>query len=160
MKICSFAHISDSNSRVLILGTMPGEKSLKLNQYYGHAGNVFWKLIFNIYNEPISNDYDKRKAILLKNKIALWDVLKGCEREGSADSAIVKEEVNDFENFFEDHLEIKLIAFNGKNAEDYYNQFYPDKPNIQTICLPSTSPANTWKSFEEKLGVWKQIVEK
>jgi hypoxanthine-DNA glycosylase len=90
----------------------------------------------------------------------LWDVLKGCEREGSADSAIIKEEVNDFENFFENHLEIKLIAFNGKNAEDYFNQFYPNKRNIETICLPSSSPANTWKSFEEKLGVWKQIAEK
>jgi len=137
---------------------MPGEKSLKLNQYYGHAGNAFWRLIFAIFDEPLSYDYEKRKAILLNNQIALWDVLKGCEREGSADSAILKEEVNDFSNFFKTHTRIKLIAFNGKNAETYFSRFYSDNTGIRTICLPSTSPANTWKTYEKKLEEWKQIL--
>lgn len=136
---------------------MPGERSLKLNQYYGHGGNLFWKLMFSIFDHPFSNDYEKRKSVLLENNIALWDVLMACEREGSADSAIVLEESNDFQSFFSIHPKIKLIAFNGQNAEAYFNKYCKHKPKAQFITLPSTSPANTWKSFEEKKGEWSKI---
>lgn len=95
---------------------MPGERSLKLNQYYGHNGNLFRKLIFSIFDCPFSSDYEKRKSVLLENNVALWDVLIACEREGSADSAIALEESNDFQSFFLLHPKIKLIAFNGQNA--------------------------------------------
>ena len=157
MKIYSFTPISNNNSKVLILGTMPGEMSLKLNQYYGHGGNTFWKLIFSIFNEAFSQDYEIRKAILLKNNIALWDVLQACEREGSSDNTIIKEEANDFTSFFKKHPNIERIAFNGKNAEAYFHKYSNHKPNIDYLVLPSTSPANTWKSFEEKLDEWKNI---
>lgn len=157
MKKFSFPPISTNKCNVLVLGTMPGEKSLKLNQYYGHGGNQFWKLIFTIFNEPLSTDYETKKTILLKNNIALWDVLKACVREGSSDNAIVDEECNDFETFFNNHPNLTLIAFNGKNAEEYFTKFCTIKPNIKTITLPSTSPANTWKKFEEKLVEWKAI---
>jgi hypoxanthine-DNA glycosylase len=136
---------------------MPGERSLKLNQYYGHGGNSFWKLIFSIFDRPFSADYEKREGVLLENNIALWDVLMACEREGSADSAIVLEESNDFKLFFSFHPTIKLIAFNGQNAEAYFNRYCKYKPEIQFITLPSTSPANTWKSFEEKKEEWSKI---
>jgi hypoxanthine-DNA glycosylase len=155
--IYSFPPISDPTAEVLILGTMPGEKSLKLNQYYGHGGNQFWKLIFAIHNTPFSSDYSLKKEILIKNRIALWDVLKVCERAGSADSAIAKEESNDFLSFFQNHPNIKLIAFNGSNAETYFNTYSGIKTKIEKITLPSTSPANTWKTFDEKLEQWKKI---
>ena len=157
MKISSFPPISNPDCKVLILGTMPGEKSLKMNQYYAHGGNQFWKLIFNIFNETFSNDYEKCKTILIQNKIALWDVLKACEREGSSDSSILKEESNDFKTFFINHPSIKLIAFNGNNAEAYFNTYSKEKPEIKNLTLPSTSPANTWKTFEQKLTEWKKI---
>lgn len=157
MRKFSFPPISNNNSKVLILGTMPGEMSLKLNQYYGHGGNQFWKLIFNIFNELFSTDYERRKDILIRNHIALWDVLKACVREGSSDNAILEEESNGFATFFDNHPNLKLIAFNGKNAEDYFNKFCGIKPSIETIVLPSTSPANTWKKFEEKLLEWGKI---
>lgn len=136
---------------------MPGEKSLKLNQYYGHGGNTFWKLMFEIFDEPFSTNYENRKSILLKNNIALWDVLQACEREGSSDNSILKEEPNNFKLFFEKHREIKLIAFNGQNAETYFHSYSNYSPNVKYISLPSTSPANTWKSFDEKLSEWKII---
>ena len=157
MKIYSFPHISSSHSKVLILGTMPGEMSLKLNQYYGHGGNTFWKIIFGVFNEPFSSDYEKRKAILIKNNIALWDVLQACEREGSSDNAILDEEPNDFSSFFKNHPNIKLIVFNGKNAEAYFNSLSNHKPLVKYKVMPSTSPANTWKTFEEKIEEWKKI---
>jgi len=159
MKIYSFPPISDKHTKILILGTMPGKKSLKLNQYYGHGGNSFWKLMFAIFEESFSIDYNKRKNILLKNNIALWDVLKACEREGSSDNAILKEESNDFKTFFENHPEIKKIAFNGQNAEEYFNVYSNHKPDVEFISLPSTSPANTWKTFDEKLNEWKTIIK-
>ena len=84
----SFPPISNIESKVLILGTMPGIASLKLNQYYGHTRNNFWKLLFEIFNEPFSTDYEIRKKMLLKNNVALWDVIKVCVREGSLDCDI------------------------------------------------------------------------
>lgn len=149
--IYSFPPISDPMAEVLILGTMPGEKSLKLNQYYGHGGNQFWKLAFAIHDTRFSSDYSSKKEILIKNRIALWDVLKVCERTGIADSAINNEESNDFASFFKVHPQIKLIAINGSNAETYFNTYSHIKTNINKITLPSTSPANTWKTFDEKL---------
>jgi hypoxanthine-DNA glycosylase len=157
MKIFSFDPISDRNAIVLILGTMPGVKSLKINQYYGHGGNSFWKLIFSVYDKPFSASYDEKKKTLLENKIALWDVLKACEREGSSDKSILLEESNDFVKFFHEHSNIQLIAFNGGNAEMLFYKYSLQRPKVKFITLPSTSPANTWKNFEEKLVEWKQI---
>ncbi len=157
MKIYSFPPISDKRAKVLILGTMPGERSLKLNQYYGHGGNTFWKLMFTIFEETFSNHYDKRKEMLIRYNIALWDVLQACEREGSSDSSILKEEPNNFKLFFENHPEIKIIAFNGQNAESYFLKYSNHIPEIKFISLPSTSPSNTWKTFDEKLSEWKTI---
>lgn len=71
-------------SKVLILGTMPGVRSLQLQQYYGHSGNHFWRLLFALFNQPFSTDYQARVNLLLQHKIALWDVLSHCEREGGS----------------------------------------------------------------------------
>ena len=157
MKIFSFPYISHPSSTVLILGTMPGKRSLKLNQYYGHSGNTFWKLIFSVFDKPFSTDYEERKNILLENNIVLWDVLKACEREGSSDNAILLEEANDFISFFKKHPNIKLIAFNAQNAEAFFYKYSKYRPDVKYLTLPSTSPANTWKSFDEKLIEWKKL---
>jgi len=80
MKIFSFPPISHPTAEMLILGTMPSEKTLQLSQYYGHGGNHFWKILFDLHNESPTKDYERRKALLLENRIALWDVLKACHR--------------------------------------------------------------------------------
>lgn len=157
MKIYSFPAVSQPDSKILILGTMPGVKSLQLQQYYGHAGNSFWKIMFQLFDEPISNDYEKRKQLLLDNSIALWDVLHGCQREGSSDSKIEKEVPNDFRSFFKNHPQIKFIAFNGQPAASYYSQYISLENTLEHITLPSTSPANTWKTYEEKVNDWSTI---
>jgi hypoxanthine-DNA glycosylase len=157
MKSFSFAPISTSNATILILGTMPGTKSLELNQYYGHNQNNFWKFMFNIFQEDFSTDYEKRKALLQKNKIALWDVLQFCDRVGSLDSAIKNEIANDFETFLEQHQNIKTILFNGQKAAAFFKKYVKLKNSYQLITLPSTSPANASKAFQSKLDEWQII---
>jgi hypoxanthine-DNA glycosylase len=158
MKIYSFPYISSPDATTLILGTMPGQRSLAMKQYYGHAGNAFWKILFETFDGDFTNDYEQRIKLLLNNKVAVWDVLCACDREGSADSAIEKEVVNDFDQFFKDHPKIRRIAFNGNNAENYYIRHVRNRPDIPTFVLPSTSSANSWLKFEEKLEKWKRLL--
>ena len=157
MKSFSFAPIASQDANILILGTMPGTKSLELNQYYGHSQNNFWKFMFTIFNENPSADYEIKKALLLKNKIALWDVLQYCDRVGSLDSAIKNEIANDFETFLKQHPQIKTILFNGQKAEKKKKKYVHLKNTYTLITLPSTSPANASKSFQSKLDEWKII---
>lgn len=157
MKSFSFAPISSPTSKILILGTMPGTKSLELNQYYGHNQNNFWKFMFQILKEDFSQDYETRKNLLIKNNIALWDVLQFCDRVGSLDSAIKNETANDFEQFLETHSQITTILFNGQKAASFFKKYVYLKKEYQTYTLPSTSPANASKDFQSKLDEWKII---
>lgn len=157
MKSFSFSPIANDDANVLILGTMPGIKSLELNQYYGHNQNNFWKFMFTIFKEDFSNDYETKKALLQKNKIALWDVLQFCERVGSLDSAIKNEIANDFETFLKQHPNIKTILFNGQKAASFFKKYVHLKKSYQLLTLPSTSPANASKTYQSKLEEWKII---
>lgn len=157
MESFSFAPISTPNSKILILGTMPGTKSLELNQYYGHNQNNFWKFMFQILKEEFSENYEERKNLLIKNSIALWDVLQFCDRVGSLDSAIKNEIANDFEKFLELHPQITTIFFNGQKAASFFKKYIHLNKDYQTFTLPSTSPANASKSFQSKLDEWKLI---
>jgi len=160
MKSFSFAPISKPDAVILILGTMPGTKSLEIQEYYGHSRNNFWRFMFEILNEDFSDNYEIKKNLLLKNKIALWDVLQFCERIGSLDSAIKNEITNDFELFLKQHPGIKTIVFNGQKAAAFFKKYIPIKDgSYQLITLPSTSPANAGKSFEFKLNEWKIILQ-
>jgi hypoxanthine-DNA glycosylase len=157
MKSFSFPPIAPNDATILILGTMPGTKSLEMNQYYGHRQNNFWKFMFIILNEDFSNDYDTKKLLLIKNKIALWDVLQFCDRIGSLDSAIKNEIANDFDQFLSEYPTIQTIIFNGQKAAAFFKKYVVLKKSYQLITLPSTSPAHASKSFETKLEEWKII---
>jgi len=91
--------IIEKSSRILILGTMPGEQSIAKQQYYGNPSNQFWKILFTIFNEDFSLSYEDRKALLSKHKIALWNVLASCQRQGSSDAKIIEEVPNDLDKF-------------------------------------------------------------
>jgi hypoxanthine-DNA glycosylase len=157
MKSFSFPPIAPKNAHILILGTMPGTKSLELNQYYGHNQNNFWKFMFQIFNEDFSSDYETKKALLLKNNIALWDVLQFCDRVGSLDSAIKNEIANDFETFLKQHQNIKTIVFNGQKAAAFFKKYVHLQKSYQLITMPSTSPANASQAFQSKLEQWRVI---
>lgn len=157
MILNSFPSISTPEAKVLVLGTMPGAESLRLNQYYGHNRNAFWKILFTLFDTPFSTAYEDRKMLLLKNNIAVWDVLQACIRKGSLDSAIEQEIPNDFNAFLEAHPNIEHIFFNGQKAAKYFRQYVtvPEKYTLST--LPSTSPANAGIPFEQKLSAWESI---
>lgn len=157
MTINSFDAIADNNSIVLILGTMPGVVSLSANQYYGHQDNLFWDIIFRVLDknwnceEVVSVDYETKKSLLLKHGVALWDVLKYCDRKGSLDTSIKNEIKNDLANFFVKHPKIKTIFFNGQKAHKYFNELKNEINGIGQIeqfIFQSTSPSNTTNSFQ------------
>ena len=148
--------VFDENSRILILGSMPSVKSREVNFFYGNKQNRFWKVISKVFeeNEPVS--VEEKKKFLLKNKIALWDVIKECDIVGSDDSTIKNVVVNDL-NLILEKCEIKEIFANGKTAEKYYNLFLKNKLSKEIILLPSTSPANASYNFEKLYSFWKII---
>jgi len=155
----AFAPIANEDSKILILGTMPGERSLALQQYYGHAGNHFWKIMSSLLGKPFRKKYEDRKNLLLDKKIALWDVLEYCESKGSADSAIANEKANDFNSFYIKYPKIKHVFFSSKKAEEFYLKYVGKKETIDYAALPSPSSANTWKTFEDKLQDWRLILK-
>ncbi|WP_395045999.1 DNA-deoxyinosine glycosylase [Flavobacterium sp.] len=157
MTLNSFPIILTINTKALILGTILSTRSLILNQYYRHNRNAFWKLIFTIFDKPFSSAYETRKNILLKNKVAVWDVLSTCTRIGSLDSAIEQEVHNDFNTFLAAHSNIEYIFFNGQKAAQYFKKYVTVSEKHKLYNLPSTSPANAGMSFEQKLVAWQMI---
>lgn len=138
---------------------MPGESSIKLQQYYGHACNQFWRIIFNLFNETLTNDYKKKIQLLLKNKIALWDVLSHCEGNGSLDANIRNEIPNDFKSFYISYPNIKTVFLTSKKAKAFYDKYIGKKIQREYFLLPSPSQANTRKTFEEKANDWRLILK-
>jgi double-stranded uracil-DNA glycosylase len=157
--ITSFAPISNPNATILILGSMPGIASLNAHQYYAHPRNAFWPIMSSIYHIDVNLPYEARISALQNNKVALWDVLQRCERQGSLDSAIKTgtRVPNDFDNFFSRHPKIRLIAFNGAEAESSFQKYVladlKSTNVLQFIRLPSTSPAHAI-SLEKKQIAW------
>lgn len=154
----AFPPIIDFESEILILGTMPGEKSLELQEYYGNRGNQFWRLLFSLMGRELSHDYKVKINFLKEKHIALWDVLEYCEREGSLDSKIKNEIANDFKSFYNSYPNIKHVFFSSKNAAVYYDKYVGKSVGITYEILPSPSGANATKSFVEKLQIWKEKI--
>ncbi len=161
-----FPCVAKPDARVLILGSMPGRKSLDQQQYYAHPQNSFWPIMAALFGFSVELDYDSRLASLLEHKIALWDVAHQCVRPGSLDQAIEMDTVvaNDFATFFADHPAVKTIFFNGRKAEQLYKKIVlgSKQQGLQSlvICmLPSTSPAHASMRRPQKLEQWTIIKE-
>lgn len=159
MTLHSFPHFIDSNTEILILGTMPGAASLAKQEYYAHPRNHFWKIICTFFEElPIPEKFEDKIKILQSNKIGLWDVLENCERKGSLDIHIKNHTENDFEALFEKYPKIKKIVFNGKQSHAFFYKRFGKIEGITYYVMPSTSPANTM-TFENKLKIWSSILD-
>lgn len=155
----AFPPIIDQHSKIVILGTMPGERSLALQQYYGHPGNHFWKIMFRLFDEEFTTDYPTRIALLKVHHIALWDVLKYCEGVGSADTAIKNEVPNDFDVFHAEYPNIHTVIFASRQAEKFHKKYVGKQEGIAYHTLPSPSGAYASKSLQQKLEEWKLILE-
>jgi TDG/mug DNA glycosylase family protein len=157
-----FPPVAADDATVLILGSMPGKRSLDAQQYYAHPQNAFWKIIGELTGTPPHTPYARRLQALQAAHIALWDVLHSCVRHGSLDSDIEQEQANDFETFFAQHPHITRVFFNGAKAEQSFRKFVLGKqtlPPLELVRLPSTSPAHAGMRYEEKLETWKAAVD-
>lgn len=159
-----FAPVASRNARVLILGTLPSRKSLQSGEYYGHPRNAFWPIMATLLGFAEESSYGERKAILIRNKVALWDVLAASQRPGSLDASIesASAEVNDFQGFFERHSHVEALCFNGQTAAKLYLQRVApglkNGSNIKALhVLPSTSPAHAAMPLAQKLAFWRVV---
>lgn len=143
----------------MLLGSFPGEASLAATQYYAHPRNQFWRLLGAAIGEVSLHElpYDARLVRVLAHGIGIWDVLDACHREGSLDSAIRNAQPNDFDSLREHAPLLKKVCFNGKTA----GRFAPviAAAGYDTLVLPSSSPANATLSFDQKLVIWRQILD-
>ena len=159
-QIEGFPPIVGHTPKVLILGSFPGEESLRQKQYYAHSRNLFWEIMEQVCGAGRDLDYEDRLNILRNSNIALWDVLKTCSRQGSLDNNIRNGfyEVNDFKNFLMEH-DIKAICFNGQKAGELFQRIpattLPELPVLSV--LPSTSPANAGIPKDIKISLWLLI---
>lgn len=153
----SFPPSADSDAEILILGSMPGEESLRQQQYYAFRHNAFWRIMGELFSFEPSLPYPERLAALRHNRVALWDVISSCSRTGSLDSAIREPRPNDIRNFLLTHQKIRLIVCNGGTAARCFRRFFPDlAPRM--LPLVSTSPAAAGIPYDEKLSRWRSAL--
>lgn len=153
-----FDPVYDKNSKILILGTFPSVKSREMQFYYGHPQNRFWKLLARLTSWPQPTTIPEKKEMLLKNNIAIWDVIQSCEIAGSSDSSIKNVIANDLTQVLSDSSITRIYA-NGKTAEKLYNKYVKPQTGIDVIPLPSTSPANAAYSLDRLAASWAKILE-
>lgn len=159
-----FAPIADRHARLLILGSMPGARSLGAGQYYAHPRNAFWPTLEAVWNIPTALDYAARTRAMRASGIAVWDVLANCRRSSSLDADIEQGSivVNDFAGFFRRHPRIQLIAFNGATAQTLYRRHVlptlsAPLQQIPALRMPSTSPAHAALSRQRKAQQWREL---
>jgi len=162
-RVRSFDPIEDAKAAVLVLGSMPGSTSLAAGQYYAHFQNTFWRIVAELLRFDPASPYQMKVRALKAARIALWDVLRSCTREGSLDASIENDSqiANDFRKFLQTHKKIRRVFFNGAKAEACFRRHVLpgiDAPFMIYVRLPSTSPANASMSFERKLGAWRAIL--
>lgn len=155
----SFLPIADAHIEILILGSVPGDKSLAENQYYAHPQNRFWKMLASITKQASPLNYEEKLALLHQYHIGLWDVIASAQRKGSLDSAIKEILPNDIDTFIIEHKSLKTIAFNGKKAEVVYDKYFSRKEGITYFSMPSTSPANAVMSLDDLCEKWKLLLD-
>lgn len=148
--------VFDESSKILILGSFPSVKSREANFFYGHPQNRFWKVLASVFGEEIPMTVEEKREFLLRNHVAVWDVIHSCDIVGSSDSSIKNVVANDLSVIL-DVAKIEQIFVNGKTAEQYYKKYIEKEIGRKAICLPSTSPANAAWKLERLVDVWKQV---
>jgi len=157
-----FPPIARADARILILGSMPGQKSLAARQYYAHPQNAFWRIMGELV--AADDSYEQRCSALTSNGIALWDVLHRSERPGSMDADIRADqsEINDFQGFFDRHPALSRVGFNGQMAAKLFRQLVDQQlqDTIEHIVvMPSTSAAYASMPYAEKLRRWRDFIK-
>ena len=153
----SFGAVYDASSLVLILGSFPSVKSREQGFYYAHPQNRFWRVMGGVTGEDVPDGKEARRVFLLRNRIALWDVLAACDVTGSSDASIRNAVPNDLSSLL-NGSSVRKIFVNGRTAATLYDRFLLSQTGIPAVCLPSTSPANARCSLDRLTGIWKQEI--
>lgn len=151
----AFDPVVDAHTRLLILGSLPGDASLAAEQYYAHPRNAFWRLV----GEAVGLDlavlpYPDRLEALKAARVGLWDVIAGAERRGSLDADIRNAETADLKRLLEGLPELKAVAFNGATAARIGRRSLAGVEGLALIDLPSSSPAHAARSHADKAAAW------
>jgi TDG/mug DNA glycosylase family protein len=153
----SFPAVADINTRVLILGSLPGEISLSRAQYYAHPRNQFWRLMQAVIGTDLAGlPYPARLAALADAGVGLWDVIGSAERRGSLDADIRNHRANALAEFAASLPALRAVAFNGGKASDIGGRLLDAAPGFDQVTLPSSSPAHTL-AFERKAAEWLRL---
>jgi hypoxanthine-DNA glycosylase len=162
-----FPPLASPDAKILILGSFPGQESLRKQEYYAHPRNAFWFIIRSLFHLEEALSYKETTQLLMSHRLALWDVVSSCRRVGSLDSSIDNTtiQVNDFKSFFLEYKEIDRVFFNGLKAEqEYQRRVLPEAGSfcrtLQYHRLPSTSPAMAMLTREEKRARWAAVLDK
>lgn len=153
MEFHTIEPVFDENSKILVLGSFPSVKSREANFFYGHPRNRFWKVVSSVIGEKSPVTTEEKKAFLLRNNIAVWDVIKSCDIEGSSDSSIKNVTPNNL-NVILEKADIKQIFANGNTA---YKLFLKYNSGMDAVKLPSTSPANAAFNLERLVESWSVL---
>lgn len=148
--------VFDKDSKVLILGSFPSVRSREAGFFYGHPQNRFWKVTARVFGDEVPQTTEEKKAFLLRNHVALWDVIGSCDIDGSSDASIRNVTVNDISLIFKT-ADIRSVFLNGKKAYSLYQKYMYPVIKREGICLPSTSPANAMWSVEKLTSEWDRI---
>lgn len=162
-----FPPIVEAGAKVLVLGSLPSQKSIQASEYYGHPQNAFWRIMGELLGAGLDIPYLKRTELLKRNKLAVWDVLASSVRPGSMDSHIEESsaKANDFPSFFESYPNFSLVCFNGQKAAMLFEKLVLTahvglRQRMRFETLPSTSPAFASMTFEEKLAKWSIVLRR
>ncbi len=155
----SFPPISNQTAEILILGSLPGEKSLAMHEYYAHPQNKFWRIIAAITNNKTPVTYREKTSLLINNRLGVWDVVRQAKRIGSLDTNIVDEVPNNLDDFISRHKKLKVIGFNGTKSLKLYDKYFKRCEHIKYIHLPSSSPANARIKFDEICEKWRTLLQ-
>jgi hypoxanthine-DNA glycosylase len=156
----AFAPVVDAGTRLLILGSLPGDASLAAGQYYAHPRNGFWRLVGGVIGRDlIALPYPERLEALAAAGIGLWDVIAGAERPGSLDAAIRNAEAADLAGLVATLPRLRAVAFNGAlSARNGRALLRTAPPGLSLIDLPSSSPAHA-RPFAEKAAAWGVLAD-
>ena len=147
-----------ADSKILIVGSLPSVKSRENGFYYGHPQNRFWRVLAAVYGNEVPQTVEEKKEFLLRNGVAVWDVIASCEIQGSADSSIKDVVPTDLSGILA-QAPVRRIYVNGKKAEQLYRKYQAKQTGIEAVCLPSTSPANAPWGMERLVEAWRVIRE-